>query len=230
MIKALIFDIDNTLYSYDRGHEPAWEALCGYALTELSMDRETFSREIQAASRVVAEHLGTPQAALHNRALRFQVMLERNKLPLSHAASMNRLYWDTLIAASRPEPGVPETLETLKAAGCILGIGSDMTLEIQLEKLEKLGLLHFFDFIVTSEEAGAEKPDPKLFRLCAEKAGVRPEECLFLGDSYQKDYLGPRAIGMQSLWYQPDDAAAEAHPDAPRLSRHAELPARLGLG
>ena len=57
------------------------------------------------------------------------------------------------------------------------------------------------DFIVTSEEAGAEKPHYHFFDICVEKAGVRPEECAFIGDNVRKDIEGAWESGMKGIWY-----------------------------
>lgn len=228
MIKAVIFDIDNTLYSFDQAHAPALEAVCAYARAHLGMEPEVLTREIEKAAADVKQHLGADCAALHNRTLRFQVLLERNHLCLTHAAPMGELYWDTLLRHAEPSPGIMACLAKLKQRGFVLGIGTDMTIEYQLKKLEKLQMLPFFDFIVSSEEANVEKPHVKLFRLCAMKADVSPEECLFIGDSLKKDVLGPRAIGMQSLWYCPDPAKAATHPEIETISHYDQLENMLG--
>ena len=204
MVKAVIFDIDNTLYSYDDAHAVAWEALCAYAKEQLFMDAEEFLHRHNAAQTIVKQRLGTPCAALHNRQLRYQVLLEEAGKPLRHAMAMNALYWRTLIAAARPTPGILECLRDLKGASYILGIGTDMTLDYQLQKLAALDMLELFDFLVSSEEVNAEKPDSKLFACCAHKAGIAPEECLFVGDSLKKDVLGPQEAGMQAVWYCPE--------------------------
>lgn len=223
MIKAVIFDIDNTLYSFDKAHEPAMEALHAYAREHLGLEPEQLAREITLAAEDVKRRLDADCAALHNRTLRIQVMLERNRLPLSHAAPMGELYWDTLLRHAEPSPGSLTCLTKLKEQGYILGIGTDMTIEYQLKKLEKLQMLPFFDFIVSSEEANVEKPHEKLFRICAMKAGVSPEECLFIGDSLKKDVLGPRAMGMNSVWYCPEAEKAAAHPQVDSISHFDQL-------
>lgn len=227
MVKAVIFDIDNTLYSYDHGHEFGWKALCAYVQEHLAMDEETFAREVKKASEDVKERLDADCAALHNRTLRFQVLLENCGLPLTHAAPMGELYWDTLIRHAEPTPGILPCLKKLKEAGFTLGIGTDMTVEYQLKKLEKLQMLPLFDFLVSSEEANVEKPHEKLFRLCARKAHVSPEECLFVGDSLKKDVLGPRALGMQSIWFCPDGEKAAAHPEIESISHYDQLAKKL---
>ena len=223
MIKAVIFDIDNTLYSYDEAHAPAFAAVQQYALEHLGMDKDALNAEIKKASEEIKDRLAADCAALHNRTMRFQVMLERNHLPLTHAAPMGQLYWDTLLRHAEPCPGSLECLKKLKAEGLILGIGTDMTIEYQLMKLEKLQMLPLIDFIVSSEEANVEKPHGKVFRICAEKAGVSPENCLFIGDSLKKDVLGPRTIGMRSLWYCPDPEKAKAHPEIETITHFDRL-------
>ena len=55
-----------------------------------------------------------------------------------------------------------------------------------IKKLSALGLDSYIDFIVTSEEAGIEKPDSHLFDICVEKAGFSANECAFIGDSLKK--------------------------------------------
>lgn len=211
MVKAVIFDIDNTLYSYEDAHAVAWEALCAYARQELAMDAQEFLHRHNAAQTIVKARLGAPCAALHNRLLRYQVLLEQAQTPLRHAIAMNDLYWRTLIGAARPTPGILECLRALKAAGYILGIGTDMTLDYQLQKLVALDMLELFDFIVSSEEVNAEKPDRKLFDCCAQKAGAAPSECLFIGDSLKKDVLGAQEAGMAALWYCPEGKTSQPH-------------------
>lgn len=223
MIKAVIFDIDNTLYSYDSAHAVAWEALCAYAKEKLDMDAEAFAASHKAAQQIVKERLGADCAALHNRQLRYQVLLEENQKPLCHAIAMNDLYWNTLIAAARPEPGILECLRALKQAGYILGIGTDMTIDYQLKKLMSLQMLPFFDFVVSSEEVNVEKPHEKLFACCARKADVRPEECLFVGDNLKKDVYGASNAGMESVWFCPDEAAGALHPQVRRIAHYDQL-------
>lgn len=93
-------------------------------------------------------------------------------------------------------------------------------------KLETLGLLPFFSFVVSSEEAGVEKPHPGLFALCAEKAGVSPEECLFVGDSLKGDVLGAENAGMRALWYAPEQRQFQQHPG---FSHHSQLKKKIDM-
>ena len=230
MVKAVIFDIDGTLYSYDDAHAIAWKALCDYAKEQLSMDADTFKTCHSAAQQLQKERLGADCAALHNRQLRYQILLEENGKPLHHAIAMNDLYWNTLISVAKPNPGALLCLETLKNHGYTLGIGTDMTIDYQLKKLVSLQMLPYFDFIVSSEEVCVEKPHEKLFACCAEKAKTPIDQCLFVGDHLQKDYYGPINAGMEAIWYCPDQRAAAEHPDVRKLQDFQELFAMLQKG
>lgn len=84
------------------------------------------------------------------------------------------------------------------------------------------------DFLVTSEELGVEKPDPRLFALCAEKAGVPPKDCAFVGDSLEKDALAARRAGMAGVWYCPK-GSEPAPEDVPVVRSLGELPELLPI-
>ena len=203
MIKAVVFDIDNTLYSFDRAHAYAFEALTAYAGERLGLERGEFSRMLRETEDHLKKYIGD-RAAVHNRTIRFQVMLERAGLPLyPHVLEMDSLYWDTLVRMSVPSDGAREAMRTLKERGIKIGVGTDMTARMQFQKLTALGLLSYVDFLVSSEEAGAEKPDPALFARCVAKAGCESRECLFVGDSLRKDVLGAMNAGLRASAERP---------------------------
>ena len=121
-----------------------------------------------------------------------------------HAKVLNDLYWNTLVENAQPEEGIQDCLELLRSRGYLLGIGTNMTLDWQMAKLQKIGLIDEFSLLLSSEEAGTEKPDPAFFQMCARKAQLSPSQCLYIGDSLQGDVRGAENAGMQALWYAPD--------------------------
>ena len=82
----------------------------------------------------------------------------------------------------RPADGAAEALVTLKRAGLALACVSnwDPTLH---ERLGELGIAPLFDAVVTSAEAGAAKPDPRIFGMALARLGVAPARALHIGDS-----------------------------------------------
>lgn len=222
MIKAVIFDVDNTLYSYTKAHTVAFAALSEYAGKNLGLTPESFERLHKKTEHELRELMGEV-AAVHNRLIRYQNMLESRGLPLyPHVLKMNELYWNTLLEASAPSDGALEALQMLKRQGMRIGIGTDMTARIQFRKLTALGLLPEIDFLVSSEEAGAEKPDPVFFSRCVKKAGCREQECLFVGDSLKKDVLGAANAGLKAVWYCPDGYQEQVN--VRQITNMTELP------
>lgn len=227
MIKAVIFDVDNTLYSFTRAHEKAFGELLQYARQKLGMSEEFFRALHQKTEKELRTYMGEV-AALHNRCIRYQVMLENQGLPLyPHVLKMNELYWETLLKAAVPSKGAEETMKGLRAQGVRIGIGTDMTARVQFQKLEALGLLSYIDFLVSSEEAGAEKPQAAFFDRCMKKAGCDRQECLFVGDNLKKDVQGAADAGLRALWYRPEGPKDQT--DVPQIADLTELLQKLSV-
>jgi putative hydrolase of the HAD superfamily len=64
-------------------------------------------------------------------------------------------------------------------------------------------LLPWLEFVLDSSEVGVEKPDPRIFRLALERAGLAPDEAVYVGDIYSIDVLGARAAGMGAVLLDP---------------------------
>lgn len=222
MWKAVIFDIDDTLYSYRAANALAMPVAADYVRRELGVEEERFLSLYQAC---MEEQLRTHSevAGCHSRAIRFQMVLERLEKPLYHASVLNDLYWNHFLDVMEPFPCVGEAMEFLHSLGLRTGVCSDMTTDWQLKKLHRLGLLEKLDFVVTSEEAGVEKPHPDIFRLCARKAGCEPRECLMVGDNLKKDVRGAQNAGMGALWYRPEGSAADSETDVKSILGYREL-------
>jgi putative hydrolase of the HAD superfamily len=92
-------------------------------------------------------------------------------------------------------PGAAETVGELERLGLRLAVVSNWDMALT-EYLQELGLAPHFEAVVTSAEAGAPKPDPRIFELALERlGGVRPERALHVGDA-EADELGARAAGL----------------------------------
>jgi putative hydrolase of the HAD superfamily len=209
IIKTVIFDIDNTLFNFTSANRHALDAAAEYTRGHFGWTKEAFDSKYAEMQKKILDHQGQ-SGSCRNRMLRFQNMLEADHLPLSpHAVALYDLYWNALLSGITPFEDAKETMLVLKQKGLRIGCCTDMTAYMQFRKLEKLGLTPFIDFVVSSEEAGAEKPDPAIFRLCTEKSGAAAEECLFVGDHPEKDYGGAVASGMHALLLNPGGTGHE---------------------
>jgi len=101
-------------------------------------------------------------------------------------------------------PDAFEAIKTLKSLGLHVGIITDSDNDYIDAHLRALGIYDLFEGITTSEDAGFYKPHPRPFWLALEKAGVRPEEAIYVGDNPAKDCVGAKNAGMISVLFDPD--------------------------
>lgn len=198
--RAIIFDTDNTLYAYDEPHAKATAATEAKAVRLLGADLDSVRSAFAQARDEVKKQLG-PSASSHSRLLYFQRGIEilGRKTQLLITLDLEQTYWRTFLAHCALYPGVRELLTNLRNRDISTAIITDLTSQIQFRKIIYFGLDDCFDYVVTSEEAGADKPDPAPFKLAIEKLGVEPSDIWMVGDSLRCDVEGARHFGMTTL-------------------------------
>ena len=201
MIKAIIFDLDDTLYSYNELNKQGINEICNYTCEKLKIEKEKFYEAFDKAKKEVKDTLGGV-ASSHNRLLYCQKTLENLKEnPFSIALEMYEVYWQYILKNMKLNANALEVLKFCKQKKIKIGICTDLTAHIQHRKIRKLGIDEYIDAIVTSEEVGVEKPNFKMYNKILEKLNVLSGETLFVGDSLKKDVLGSVEYGMKALWY-----------------------------
>lgn len=199
-IKAVLFDLDNTLYDFNSAHKHALRTLAEYGQSRFDVDPRRFLLTYKEADRQLKAELPLV-AACHNRLLIAQRMLELLDLPsIVTPLELYEIYWGAFLRVIKPYPGAMEVLDHLHGQGIRTGICTDMTAHIQHRKIAALGMSAFLDAMVSSEEAGVEKPNPKIFHDCLRKLKVNPNEALFIGDSFERDVCGAHAAGLIPFW------------------------------
>ncbi|AZJ36578.1 YjjG family noncanonical pyrimidine nucleotidase [Tenacibaculum singaporense] len=81
--------------------------------------------------------------------------------------------------------------------------------EVQNLKLEKSGIHKFFKHIITSECVGVKKPNPKVFEFALGKAGAKAHQSVMIGDSYEADIMGAISSGMKAIHFSQEDKKNE---------------------
>lgn len=201
MIKAVIFDLDDTLYEYKRINELAIKELCTYTCNSFKITEQEFEEAFLWA-RMQTKDVLKNTAACHNRLLYCQKLLEYiGENPVCSALDMYDIYWNYMLEHMSLNDGVLEVFEYCRKQKISIGICSDLTIHIQHRKLRRLGIAQYIDAIVTSEEAGAEKPSKVMFEMIMEKLNVTADEVLFIGDSLEKDVIGAEKCGIKGIWY-----------------------------
>ena len=207
MIRAVVFDLDNTLYDYDSCHSSAMTVLCNYACVEYNLTEEQFEDCFSKARDIVKKQLGNT-ASSHNRMLYMQVFLENiGRLPASGALDLYDKYWDAMLEKMMLYPYVIPLMNFLRHNNIRIALLSDLTAHIQHRKIRKLGLTEYIDVLVTSEEVGEEKPSKNAFDLVKRKLGYPSNEMLMIGDSQSKDIDGAKLSGMDAILFTKDHAS-----------------------
>ena len=110
-------------------------------------------------------------------------------------------------------------LKELKARGYLTGVITNGPSVLQNHKMDTSGLRPYCDIVVVSGDEGVHKPDPRLFEITAERLGVKPQECVYVGDHPVNDIQGALSAGMGAIrmnfgWFKDKDL----RPDVPVIT------------
>jgi len=193
MIRAIIFDLDNTLVDFMRMKDYAIEgAVDGMIDAGLKMDRKT------AKSRIyqIYDQEGIEYQRVFDRFLEEELGEIDYKV---HAAGIVG-YRKAREAALVTYPHVELTLVELTRRGLKLAVVSDAPRPQAWLRLCYLGLHHYFEVVVTFDETGELKPSPVPFRRTLSLLGVNAEEALMVGDWVERDIVGASKLGIKTVY------------------------------
>lgn len=197
---TVIFDLDHTLYSYDDAHKVAIKEALFFLKEKSGCSEEKILETFNSARKKTHVDLACT-ASSHNRLLYFQKTLEELDInAMEHTLKCYEVYWTTFLDNMILFKDVLSVLEKLKSQGRKICILTDLTAHIQFRKINKLGLANYVDYMVTSEEAGKEKPHSLMFYKALDKLQSTKEQSVMIGDNWEKDILGAYSFGMHGIW------------------------------
>ena len=118
-------------------------------------------------------------------------------------SELTRVFWDAAIRLERPEPGIPDLLDTIDQLGIQRAVVSNLSFPSYLvdEALERHGL-GGFAFRMVSVDYGIRKPNLDFYRIALTKLGLLPDDVWYAGDRWVEDVSGPTQVGMFPVWYR----------------------------
>ena len=207
-IKHIFFDLDHTLWDFDKNSEEALTEI--YAELKLDLQVSSFERFLKKYREINQRYWNLYRQNLVSKEQvrdgRFIDTLSFFKLDnatdLGH--KMSQLYVSTSPFKTNLFPYTHEVLMRLKSK-YKLHIITNGFVEVQHIKLEQSNLSDYFDVIVCSEETGQKKPHKSVFELAMKKARATASESVMIGDSYEADVIGGLKAGMKAVWFNPDN-------------------------
>ncbi len=207
MIKAIFFDIGNTLFFYN------YEFLRG--LLEERYQVDVTNEELEATSRIIQRSFGEmvkqgmPHAEIAYEAYKkwfrsIGISDERidHIIQTINAHPFKHLFW------AKMEEGAIDTLKWFLDRGYQLGVISNA--EGQIERLIKhAGIEDCFQIILDSHEVGYHKPDERIFKKALKKLKVNANEAVHVGDLIEADVIGARAAGIEPILIDRDNSHAD---------------------
>jgi putative hydrolase of the HAD superfamily len=217
MLKAILFDLDETLLNWT-GRSVPWQERENQTLGRVYRwawgDRPQAPTYDQFYLAVLAE-VGRVwgEAKEHLRAPHLgHILVDVLRL---YEAPAEKLDMEACLAAYghgttpgiRPYPDAAPALRKMQALGLRLGLITNAMHPMKLRDVELVdaGLLEFFAeaWRVSAADVGYLKPHPRIFQVVLERMDCRPEEAVFVGDSLSADIAGAQAVGMKAIWRRP---------------------------
>ncbi len=229
MIKAIFFDWFNTLARY----EPPREELHSQALREFGIEvspEKILPGVLTADMYFFGENANSP-VEKRDRKERAEVYTRYQKIILSEAGvkADQELLAKVLNKVEQLFKGITftlfddvlSTLETLKEQRFTLGLLTNLAQDMS-PLCHKLGLESYLDFVVTSQQVGADKPEPPIFLAALDRAKVEASQAVHVGDQYKLDVVGARRVGINPILIDRYDLYPEVS-DCSRIRNLTEL-------
>lgn len=190
MISTVVFDLDDTLYDEIDYCKSGFQAVSGFLASLPDHPQEEDIFDAMWSQFTAGNHTSTFNAALDKVGIDHDSEFIRQlvKIYREHAPSI------TLPAESE------EVLDALHSK-YHLALLSDGFLPAQQLKVKQLGIEHYFKCIIYTEELGREfwKPSPVGFERIMDSLGVNGENCVYMADNPEKDFIAPNKLGFETI-------------------------------
>lgn len=219
-IKAILFDLDNTLIDRQAAADKKYRAVAKELFPSISP--ETYEME-----NVVQQLISWDEFGSISKEHVYSELVKKYNMDISLVDKYCEDWGATFGDYTIVYPRARETVEKVKQKYRV-GIVTNGTSHMQHRKLEISGLADLFEMILISGECSAHKPDPEIFLEASEKMGLKPEEIAFVGDTFATDIIGAYRVGMKPIWICSDPLRTYGLHE-PRIERIEDLITLLDL-
>lgn len=206
-VRAVFFDAGNTLVRMDYAAIAGELVGHGVRVSASDVQRAEWRARVELDAELGARpsrHASTEAGSagdLYSRLILAELGVEDGPV-IDAVAAWRRAYNPPVGLWNTVEPAAEGALRLVRAARLGAAVISNSNGSVR-GILDSLGLGRHLDFVVDSSEVGAEKPDARIFRLALERAGLDPEEAVYVGDLYSVDVLGARGAGLAAVLLDP---------------------------
>ncbi|HEX9819426.1 MAG TPA: HAD-IA family hydrolase [Methylomirabilota bacterium] len=231
-VRAVFFDAGNTLIRMDDAAIAAALGRHGVAVTADDVQRAEWRARVRLdASLQPGASTEHPDTGERYVVYVLEELGVRDGATVAALAAWRRSYNPPQGLWTAVEPGAAEALALAREAGLRTAVISNSNGTVAAI-LDRLGLGPHLDFVIDSSEVGVEKPDPRIFQIALDRAGLRAHEAAYVGDLYSIDVVGARAAGLSAIlmdpggcWPPRDCPTATSALDAVRLLLDGTRPA-----
>ena len=193
MIKAVIFDLDNTLLDFmDMKSKSIDSAVYGMIDAGLNMSVDSAKKEIYR----IYDERGIEHQEVFDEFITNELGHIDHKILAAGIVSYRKVKEATLSLYSN----VNSTLVELARMGIKLAVVSDAPSREAWIRICSVNLQHIFDTVITFDDTCKRKPSPVPFMRAVNELDVKTEECIMIGDWPERDVLGASKIGMVSVF------------------------------
>ncbi|MDY2587468.1 YjjG family noncanonical pyrimidine nucleotidase [Winogradskyella aquimaris] len=200
-IKHVFFDLDHTLWDFDKNSGLTFEKILG--INGIEVELSTFLEVYEPINlkywKLYREEKVTKPALRYGRLKEafdaIDVEVEDHVIDQLSVA-----YIDHLTTFNHLFEGTIDILNYLRTKYHLHIITNGFE-EAQERKMKNANIRDYFKTITNSEMVGVKKPNPKIFNFALESAKARPEESVMIGDSLEADIEGAHNIGMETIHF-----------------------------
>ena len=221
LITDVFFDLDHTLWDFDRNSSLAFERV--FRRHDIKLELSEFIKEYEPINlhywKLYRDEVISKEELRRGRLIA-TFSLFKISMPLQKIDLMASSYIEELPKDNHLFENTLEILEYLQEKYRLHIITNGFE-EVQHLKLRNSGIQKYFDTVTTSEGAGTKKPHPNIFQTALKKASATSHYSIMIGDSMEADIVGAKNARMHTLFFNYRNEAIE--PLCPAINRLLEI-------